>query len=334
MNQNPEMSENRFEIWRARLRDKDHLVHLGALAELYLLESIPLQLIDSIEGCLQDADLGVRKTAVAVLSKIGPLAAPSLTKGLSDDQPTSLRIDAASALGRIGSNSEPAIEALCKCFESEDETLRWHAGFALGKIGPAAVPSLRKMLQSPNSIVVTSTVNAIEWLGTNAMDLLVDIRALLEGSSDPLLRISCCAAIAKMTGDFSEILPLMQPILKERDPGPRKTCVDRIGILGPLAKDAAPFIFDTLEDPSPEVRAAGVLALSKIRPDAPQAVPRLIDRLSDPEDSVKRNAAIAISAYGTEASGAVSALESMRQGSDTSLATIASATLKAILGAG
>ena len=121
-----------------------------------------------------------------------------------------VRIAAASGLGRVGPSAEPAVHSLCECLGSANELLRWHASFALGKIGAAAVPSLRSMMHSPEPVVALSAVDALEWIGENAKDALDDLKGLSKSASWPLLQLACYSALAKISGDASSAVPMIQ----------------------------------------------------------------------------------------------------------------------------
>ena len=65
-------------------------------------------------------------------------------------------LNAASALGELGTNAQAAVPALIKALDSPVEGLCINAASALGRVGPAArpaIPALEKLLAHPNGWV-------------------------------------------------------------------------------------------------------------------------------------------------------------------------------------
>ncbi len=101
--------------------------------------------------------LGSLKVATAV---------PLLTQYLSSPLPL-LRTEAVIALGRIGTDSAPAIDALAKAYDTGDEAMRQHAAIAIGKTGHERAGAILKQLLTieKSERVRTTLAGALRALG-------------------------------------------------------------------------------------------------------------------------------------------------------------------------
>lgn len=130
----------------------------GTLAQGAVPKLIEIIKKDATTGREQD----LREGAEEALGKIGGTSkdVAALTELLSDEL-SSTQAAAASALGKIGSESAGAVPGLIKLLSDKDEKVREAAITALGEIGPgasAAIPALKKLVKSPSSsegIIIT-----------------------------------------------------------------------------------------------------------------------------------------------------------------------------------
>ncbi|WP_293102811.1 HEAT repeat domain-containing protein [Moorena sp. SIOASIH] len=108
--------------------------------------------------CLDDPDPSVRISAAKALGKIGTeVAIDPLIKSLDDPDP-SVRISAADALGKIG--TEMGIELLIKCLDNDKSYLRVMAADALGEIGTdATIPKLINLLKNQEFAATIAATN-------------------------------------------------------------------------------------------------------------------------------------------------------------------------------
>ncbi|MGV8073232.1 MAG: HEAT repeat domain-containing protein [Syntrophobacteraceae bacterium] len=285
----------------------------AALAELLISGEVPIECMDEVSACLEHESPHVRILTVELLTRQGGAAVSALMRGLEETQLMPVRIAAASGLGRIGPDAAPATDRLCECLAADDPQLRRHAGFALGKIGAATVPSLRGLFESTDPLVVSAAVDALEWIGRDAVDAVEDLRQLATSTSLPLLRLACNSALVKISGNVSETNELIRNMLQHEDKDIRKACLERVGMLGNSGGEYVPMILVVLEDPDAEVRAAAALALARIEEEPSRVLGPLTDRLSDPDEAVRANAAMGLARYGPAAYPALPALIAMRQ---------------------
>ena len=313
-----------------RLKNPQEAMRLAALAELFQLGQESPEHLDDVASCLTHESTGVRTLAVEVLVRMGGVAVPALIMGLEEGQLPAVRIMAASGLGRIGPAADAAIDRLCACFTSGDAMLRWHAGFALGKIGQAAVPALLPLLESSDPQIVSSAVDALEWIGEDAGEAQEDLQRLFATAPSPLLRLACTTALVKISGDPSVALPVVQTMLQDEDQDTRKACLERIGMLTGSGREFVPLILGCLEDPAGEVRAAATLALARIEEEPSRILEALTERLADPEAEVRANAAMGLARYGPAAASALPALRVLQQEQEPRLVAIANGAVERI----
>ncbi len=114
--------------------------------------------INRLIRCLDDPDPSVRISAAKALGKIGTeVAIDRLIKSLDDPDP-SVRISAANALGKIG--TEMGIELLIKCLDNDQSYLRVMAADALGEIGTdATIPKLINLLKNQEFAATIAETN-------------------------------------------------------------------------------------------------------------------------------------------------------------------------------
>lgn len=314
----------------AKLQDGEEHVRLAALAELLKGEGSLAQAVPAVAERLNDPSEEVRKVAVLVLERAGASAIPALAPALDEKQPTSVRMLAASALGRAVGNATPAINSLCACLLSHEGMLRWHAAFALGRIGAPAVPALQVALRSGDPEVLCAVADALGWIGSGAKAALDDLRRLASSSAPLPVRLACHSALVKITGDASAGLPMLLATLKEKDPNGRASALERIGQLRAMARESTPMLLPCLVDRSGEVRAAAALALARTEANTPETIEALTRLLADSEPDVRANAGIALASLGRAAAPALPALRLMRRATQPRLAAIARAAVERI----
>jgi HEAT repeat protein len=130
------------------------------------------KLIDS----LKDSSPDMRESAVKALGNIGERPSqviPALVPMLRSSQPTSVRLEAAAALGAFGKRAAGAVSELIQTLSDSDQELRARACTSLAQIGPAAIPDLiESATHSIKSTVRLGAVRALGEMGPAATDAL------------------------------------------------------------------------------------------------------------------------------------------------------------------
>lgn len=190
---------------------------------------LPPNAADSLLKLLSDHDAPVRVSAAVALWQVErhPKAIPALESMLRD-RSVSTAYEAASALGELGTEAEPAVPALIAALAYEDDDMRRTAAYVLGRVGPAAIPAVRGLLATTDERTKCQAVEALGWIGSASVSALTE-----------------CLA----------------------DPGPsvRRAAARALGRLGAAAKPAEPALVKAVSDPDRDVRDAAALALRLVR---------------------------------------------------------------------
>jgi hypothetical protein len=160
--------------------------------------------IDELVDALKSPDINTRFVAVQELRKRGgqaKAAVPALAEALRDNQMVSW--PAADALGNIGPDAAPAIQALVgvivreqgigKASETGSETpstISWLAGRALAGIGSASVPALSKLLVHEDRFVRMTAAQALGTIGPPAEDAIPALNTALSDHDEHVRRLS------------------------------------------------------------------------------------------------------------------------------------------------
>ena len=124
----------------------------------------------------------MRITALQAVSMLGPAAAQAAgaVAPLLDDP--ALAIDAADALGRIGSAARPALKRLAEMLSSDQPAVRWAAVRAMSQIGgEEAHPAVDFMVRALRNATEVEGYNMMIYfalLGPVAKDALPTIRSV------------------------------------------------------------------------------------------------------------------------------------------------------------
>ena len=217
---------------------------------------------------------------------------------LNDKEPAT-RMDAASALGKLGTLSSDAITALGTTLKDRDHRVVQAALASLatqGKAARDAVPVISNLLQHPE---VATRVAAIEALG-------------------------------KMQPEPDQAIPLLSKALKDDDWSVRKASALALGPFGAKAKSAVPALFELLHN---EVdRDAARDALRQIDTVGPEAIPVLIKSLESEESRVRFYAVFFLGKLGPEAKEALPALQKLKREDSSRLRRSLEETIKKIEG--
>jgi HEAT repeat protein len=320
-----------LEDCRQKLHETHNSMRLVGLARLMLEDIDPSPLLNEIRSCLQDPEESVRQVAVAVLPKVGRSAVDPLISATRTQQPLQVRIAAVAALGRLKGEAQPAIEPLIECLGDEEQNLRTNAILSLSQIGEPAVPHLLACLGTEQENIQIGAIDALGWMGPPAMAAVGSLKTALPGLSLSA-QLAGYAALAKITGDAAEGLPMLLAQLGHQDAPIRRISIERTGELLSMAADALTVLLPCLLDPSSEVRAATALALVRIKAQCDEAVETLIPLLKDAHPEARINATIALATIGPAAQTALPDLNTLTNDPDKRLAGIAAAAIQRIEG--
>lgn len=164
------------------------------------------------------------------------------------------------------------IQKLIQKLTDNDPSLRREAAEELADSDERAVYPLVKALNDENAGVQDAAMRALIRIGGETTAYMV-LPLLREGS---LLRNTALIILRELG---SATVPLLYPLLKDKDPDIRKFAID---LLGEIKDGADPSeIIPYLKDVNANVRAAAVKALSEL--EHREAIPELIHALNDDE---------------------------------------------------
>jgi len=306
-----------------------------ALGKIGSTEAIP-----GLLKLVENSDYDVRKNAAYALGKIVSEVAIPLAED-SDSIVPSMSVD---ALDKIG--SEAAIPELLKLVEHSDSSVRRNAADALGEIAKqhteevtAHLPHLLTLIPSKSGKEVYHLILAIQAackyynytiahlpLLPAYQQMVLDTFCIALENASPAVRAKAAEAVGKI-GDVA-IAPLLFKTLKDTSPEVRHSAIQALGqqkdeasiphllaagqdsdnfvrqsvaeALGNIGDDAAiPTLLKLVEDSNYDVRKSAADALGKIGSDA--AIPALLKLLEDSNSDVRKSAADALGKIGSEA---------------------------------
>lgn len=227
---------------------------------------------------------------------------------LTDHDPR-VRLEAAEALGRFGSEAAVAIEPLVQCFYDSEELVRNAAESSLEQIGPASVPALRQLVLREGSTHgrhdpgARSQRLAVALLGRlipvtdEAVDLAADVcrdRAIHDA-----VRHDACLSLAALgvrePRVRQEAIDILLRVFQESDADPslRTEIVYALGRLGP-EPSVVTALAQALHDREFFIRRAAAGTLAQFGASARSVLPALRTALSDSDPEVKASAQRAI----------------------------------------
>ena len=147
-----------------------HRVSSASLNAAYALAAIGAPAVPALRDAVHDDDEAVRALATATLSEMGREGRESVPDLLSafSDESTSVRWQAAEALGTVGAGSS-AVPDLINALRDEDWGVRRSAVLTLASLGPPAedrVAALATALRDPDKYVGGEAALALEGIDT------------------------------------------------------------------------------------------------------------------------------------------------------------------------
>jgi HEAT repeat protein len=124
-------------IFHAALKHDNPLVRLAALRWFQEKPGIARAFANSIAECTGDPDEWVRAETCLALERISEVDEKAAVRiaDLLKDESVMVRKAAAKALGKLGCQAQPVIDALMKATEDSDHQVRWKAQKALRQLG-------------------------------------------------------------------------------------------------------------------------------------------------------------------------------------------------------
>jgi HEAT repeat protein len=198
---------------------------------------------------------------------------------LTDEDPR-VRLEAAEALGRFGSEASVAIEPLVQRFYDPEELVRDAAGTSLEQIGPACVPALRQLVLREGATHgrhdpgARSQRLAVDLLGRlfPVTDEVVGLAAEVcrDRAIHDLVRHDACFSLAALGAREprvrQEAIETLLQVFQESDADPslRTELVSALGRLGSEPSIVAILAQAARSDPDPAVKASAHRAVEQM----------------------------------------------------------------------
>lgn len=248
------------------------------------------QLASLFSKSLGDREVPVRHAAAESLVRLGAASVPSLVKAVEDPD---RRLIAFEVLGSLGSLAKDAVTILAQLLSDPDTTVRSDAAFALGGIGPdaaAAVPELKELLDSTveafghgeavdegqanddgqtHRPVLFTVAYALGRIGPAARDALPTLEKLAQSDHPLVATLGVWSALQIDPGSEqlrTRAVPLLTRALKDSHDLVRLEASIALGEIGQPSHEAIEMLEILADDdPVPTVRSAAAEALQNLR---------------------------------------------------------------------
>ncbi len=279
--------------------------------------------IDALIEGLKNNDSTIRSNAAFALGEIGREAEPSLkelAKVLKKDPDIEVRRNAAFALGEIGS---PSISILIESMNDIDPRVRRSVFAALVRIGAPAVPALIKSLEDPDSMIRINAAGILGRIGHRAKDAVPVLEKQLN-STDEAFVWTVKEALRKIK--LVTVDDLIQS-LNDKDVIVRINAAASLAEMGDNALTAIPYLIECLSDEKAEMRKTSSDTIISYEE---KALPYLIEALSSSAPRIRRNAAYCLGEIGKPAESAIPELKKLLKDSDQQVTWVADNAIKNI----
>ncbi len=184
--------------------------------------------------------LELRIACIEALQLARPPAAVPRLVDACEDPADRIRHAAAATLGFLGSNAEPAAEALgALVLFDEVPVVRETAARSLPLVGKRGAEVLNQLLQHASLDVQLQAIDAASRATANQTDFIPTLRSLFDHQS-PAVRVHAMNAWWRLTRQAGPLLAPLVEFLRHDDRDVRKTASDTLLLIGPAARPAIP----------------------------------------------------------------------------------------------
>jgi HEAT repeat protein len=335
-----EKPENEKEIKKLLelLQNKDPQIRLAAAEKLVDMEVQTTWAFPVLIKALQDNNWKVRCFCFKTLRKSGKKAVPFLCEALHHKDKNIKSFSAGilgqiGAIGRIEADAQPAIPALIKIAEGDEDIthVKSSAIWALGLIGPdarEAIPTLLNLLRNEKLKSYPAEPPFLFFLLTHVqmpkppvfgkyiINALGDMNAItvlayLLHDLDENIVLWTLDTIGN-TGNAAQAIPALIDMLQQTQNSRIK--LETIITLGKRCSESAPAIpvlINASQNADADVRREAVVALGNIGTKAAVSIPYLVKLLNHQDPSTRRHAARSLGCIGKEATIAIPKLTKM-----------------------
>jgi HEAT repeat protein len=300
------------------------------------------------ESLRKDENDEVRAAAAQMFARFLPLAAAekvdiregidALTEALRNDKADRVREAAAAALGKVGGESRPAVQALAAALKDKHAGTTSAAAESLASLGEsarAAAGALMETLQDKNADRFARGFAAIALVriggpetGRAAPALTA---ALVDAKAPAGLRETSARLLGQLGQDAAASVPALAQALQDGAVEIRRAAAGSLAQLGPLAKDALPQLKRAVEaEKDRGVRCSAIYAIGSLGKDAVPTVALLAKCVKENHVEVRLAAIRALGNIGPDAKAAIVPLLDAARESQTDIREAATDALKKI----
>jgi HEAT repeat protein len=196
--------------------------------------------VPALSQALHDSARPVCWKSAAALGQIGKSSVGVLTVAL-DDPDSEIRHASAYALGVVGSDAAPAINALIYHLADTNNEVRASLVDSLGKIGPEALGALREAVRGTNQISSAAAAEALD----------------------------------KLQKSFRAQLPELLAMKNDPDEHRRVLAIEALSAIKPPSRVITNALTEALSDTSPIVQLATIKVLAQLGVRGSAALPKL-----------------------------------------------------------
>jgi HEAT repeat protein len=255
--------------------DREGKVRETAATSLGKLDRLGFSAVKDLGEALRDKDGNTRAAAaqsIGAFSRIDPEIGKDYVSSLGvclRDENTAARLQAAFALGRMGTAAEPAVGALTDALRTEkDSSVRKEIAKSLASLGPAASIAsspLLDLLQDPNIEVRQAAAIALARIAPPA-DIALPRLLKAAHDSDNSVRCHAIHAIGALGKPAVSAIPeLIEILRKDNVADVRLAAIEELASFGQDAKAAIDVLTVASKDGRTAIRDAAQEALKKIQ---------------------------------------------------------------------
>mmetsp|Transcript_13786 Transcript_13786/g.35003 ORF Transcript_13786/g.35003 Transcript_13786/m.35003 type:complete len:454 (+) Transcript_13786:100-1461(+) len=235
--------------------------------------------------------------------KEGPVAAAHASKQIKKSKDFVVRRYAITALGTLGADAVPYIDAFLLALMDEDAGVRFGAAMALSRFGPKLAQHKEAVVKSLDDQDPGIRLYVVEAMGKLGKAVADQADALDKALKDPdtHVRIAATKALLRVKpAAAQEVAAFHATTLKDEEDDDevfyRVCAVEALGIMGVDAQPHADVIRAALEDKFYGVRAAAALTLQGLGPAEIRPAAELLAKLakSDASENVRDAASSAL----------------------------------------
>ncbi|WP_145262475.1 HEAT repeat domain-containing protein [Calycomorphotria hydatis] len=290
---------------------------LAILSTLHA-EAGAMPTVSELIGQLESGSKQERIQAASALGSLGSFAAeavPALSTAVSSDD-LELSHEAALALGNIGAKASSALPELSEQLKSDSPILQYGAIVAMGKIGDASVAGeLEQLLNSDNAFLRVAAAQALATMGVEGSKAkVIDVLVAAVDSDQPVIRGDAIEGLQKLG---KSALPALRKSLSMHSPSGQIHAMEALALMGKDARPAANQIAKLATTGEERVRAVAVRALAAVG--GPKQLPVIAKLASDSSPLVRQNVAIALGNFKQAGSKNWDAVESLLEDDNESV---------------